>query len=64
MSTTTGRFAGKVAVVAGGASGIGLAILRGLYREGAQVVCGDVSEARLAGVAAEFDARVATTAAT
>jgi NAD(P)-dependent dehydrogenase (short-subunit alcohol dehydrogenase family) len=61
MSTTTGRFAGKVAVVAGGASGIGLAILRGLHREGAQLVCGDVSEERLAGVAAEFDARVATT---
>ena len=48
-------------MVAGGASGIGLAILRGLHREGAQVVCGDVSEERLAGVAAEFDARVATT---
>ena len=61
MSTSTGRFAGKVAVVAGGASGIGLAILRGLHREGAQVVCGDVNEERLAGVAAEFDARVATT---
>ena len=61
MNNGTGRFAGKVAVVAGGASGIGLAILRGLYREGAQVVCGDVSEARLAGVAAELDARVATT---
>jgi NAD(P)-dependent dehydrogenase (short-subunit alcohol dehydrogenase family) len=61
MSTSTGRFAGKVAVVAGGASGIGLAILRGLHREGAQVVCGDVSEERLAAVAAEFDARVATT---
>ena len=57
MNNGTGRFAGKVAVVAGGASGIGLAILRGLYREGAQVVCGDVSEARLAGVAGEFDAR-------
>jgi NAD(P)-dependent dehydrogenase (short-subunit alcohol dehydrogenase family) len=61
MSNGTGRFAGKVAVVAGGASGIGLAILRGLHREGAQVVCGDVSEERLAAVAAEFDARVATT---
>ena len=53
MSNGTGRFAGKVAVVAGGASGIGLAILRGLRREGAQVVCGDVSEDRLAGLAAE-----------
>ena len=61
MSTATGRFAGKVAVVAGGASGIGLAILRGLHREGAQVVCGDVSEERLAAVAAEFGAGLATT---
>ena len=61
MSTSTGRFAGKAAVVAGGASGIGLAILRGLHKEGAQLVCGDVSEERLARVAAEFGAGLATT---
>ena len=51
MSQGMGRFAGKVAVVAGGASGIGLAILQGLRREGARVVCGDVSEERLGEVA-------------
>lgn len=61
MSNGMGRFAGKVAVVAGGASGIGLAILRGLRREGARIVCGDVSEERLAAVATEGGAEVATT---
>lgn len=63
MSKGTGRFAGKVAVVAGGASGIGLAILRDLHREGAQVICGDVSDERLEGVAREFDGRLAVTRA-
>lgn len=61
MTNGTGRFAGKVAVVAGGASGIGLAILRGLHREGARVVCGDISQERLDGIAGEFDERVACT---
>ncbi len=62
MTDGRGRFAGKVAVVAGGASGIGMAILRGLHREGASIVCGDVNPDRLAEVDGEFDARVATTA--
>ena len=38
-----GRLAGKVAIVTGGASGIGLATVRRFVAEGAQVVVGDVN---------------------
>jgi NAD(P)-dependent dehydrogenase (short-subunit alcohol dehydrogenase family) len=41
------RYAGKVAVVTGGASGIGEAIVRRLLAEGASVVAGDVNTERL-----------------
>jgi meso-butanediol dehydrogenase/(S,S)-butanediol dehydrogenase/diacetyl reductase len=37
------RFRGKVAVVMGGASGIGLAIARRLHAEGATVMAADVN---------------------
>jgi len=37
-----GRLAGKVAVVTGGASGIGLATVRRFAAEGARVMIGDV----------------------
>ena len=63
MSERRGRFAGKVAVVTGGASGIGLAIVRGLRREGASVVCADVNREALAAVEREGDERVACAAA-
>jgi NAD(P)-dependent dehydrogenase (short-subunit alcohol dehydrogenase family) len=48
-----GRVAGRVAVVTGGCSGIGLASVRRLAAEGATVVVGDVDEARGSEVAAE-----------
>lgn len=59
MTASTQRFAGMVGLVAGGASGIGLAIVRRLHAEGAQVVAGDVQEPRLAELAAELGERFA-----
>lgn len=44
----SGRLVGKVAVVTGGASGIGLATARRFTAEGAHVVIGDVDRASLA----------------
>ena len=43
MSTSTGRFEGKVAIVTGAASGIGQAIARRLHAEGASVLGGDLN---------------------
>lgn len=48
------RFAGKVAVVTGGASGIGLAIVRRLLTEGARVVASDIAAERFDAVRAEL----------
>ena len=42
----TGRLAGKVAVVTGGCSGIGLATVRRFAQEGARVVIGDLDDDR------------------
>jgi NAD(P)-dependent dehydrogenase (short-subunit alcohol dehydrogenase family) len=44
---STGRLAGQVAVVTGGASGIGEAIVRRIVDDGAKVVVGDRDEHRL-----------------
>ncbi|MGN6099941.1 MAG: SDR family NAD(P)-dependent oxidoreductase [Devosia sp.] len=54
------RFAGKVALVTGGASGIGAAIARQLAREGAQVVVADLDKGGLEKIAAEIGERALT----
>jgi len=51
----TGRLAGKVAVVTGGCSGIGLATVRRFAREGASVVIGDLADDVGAALAEEVD---------
>ena len=51
----SGRVAGRVAVITGGCSGIGLASARRLAAEGATVVIGDLDEARGPELAAELD---------
>jgi len=50
----TGRLDGKVAVITGGCSGIGLATVRRFLEEGAKVVVGDVDDARGKELAAEL----------
>jgi NAD(P)-dependent dehydrogenase (short-subunit alcohol dehydrogenase family) len=50
----TGRIEGKVAVVTGGCSGIGLATVRRFVEEGAKVVIGDLNVARGAEVVEEL----------
>jgi len=49
-----GRFAGQVAIVTGGASGIGEATCRRLVAEGAEVVIADVNGAKAEALAAEL----------
>jgi NAD(P)-dependent dehydrogenase (short-subunit alcohol dehydrogenase family) len=48
-----GRIEGKVAVVTGGCSGIGLATVRRFAEEGAKVVIGDLDDAKGPGIADE-----------
>ena len=48
----TQRLAGKVAVITGGASGIGLATAKRMRAEGARIVIGDLDHARIAEVRA------------
>jgi NAD(P)-dependent dehydrogenase (short-subunit alcohol dehydrogenase family) len=50
-----GRLEGRVAVVTGGASGIGLATIRRFHQEGAKVVVADVDGAAAEAAAAEVD---------
>jgi NAD(P)-dependent dehydrogenase (short-subunit alcohol dehydrogenase family) len=53
------RLTGKVAIVTGGASGIGLASARRFVAEGARVMIGDVDVPRLDAVSAELGDGVA-----
>ncbi len=52
----TGRLEGKIAVISGGASGIGAATGRRFVEEGARVVLGDIDTDRLASLAEELGA--------
>jgi NAD(P)-dependent dehydrogenase (short-subunit alcohol dehydrogenase family) len=54
MSASANRFTGKVALVTGAASGIGLAITQRLLAEGAHVVGADIAAEGLADIGAEL----------
>ncbi len=58
-SAAAGRLADKVAIITGGASGIGLAVARRFLAEGAAVVIGDRDGEALDRVAAELGPRAA-----
>ena len=51
------NFRDKVAVITGGADGIGLALARRAATEGMKLVLADINEKALAGVVAEFEAQ-------
>ena len=46
VEVMAGRIEGKVAVVTGGCSGIGLAVVQRFAAEGAKVVIGDVDDVK------------------
>ncbi len=54
----TSRFDGRIALVTGGASGIGRACVQRFLDDGASVVVGDLNEAACDALADEFDGRV------
>ncbi|ARU06403.1 3-oxoacyl-ACP reductase [Comamonas serinivorans] len=54
---TATRFSGRVAVITGGASGIGAALARRLHGEGAQVLIADLNEAQGQALAGELGER-------
>lgn len=60
-SDLTGRLAGKVALVTGGASGIGAGTVRAFHAEGASVVVADVQDQAAARLVTELGSRVVFT---
>jgi NAD(P)-dependent dehydrogenase (short-subunit alcohol dehydrogenase family) len=60
LSDPPGRLAGKIALVTGAASGIGLGIVEAFVSEGARVAALDVDEAGLAALGARFGDSVMT----
>jgi 3-oxoacyl-[acyl-carrier protein] reductase len=56
VSIFAGRFAGRAAIVTGGASGLGRAVARRIAAEGGKVALWDVNAALLQGAAAEIGA--------
>lgn len=54
---TTGRLAGKIAIVTGSAQGFGKGIAEEMYKEGASIVIADLNEELAASVAAEMGER-------
>ena len=54
MSAFAGRFAGRTAVITGGASGLGLAVARRIVAEGGRVALWDLNPDQLAVTAAEL----------
>lgn len=54
MSVFEGRFAGRTAVITGGASGLGLAVARRIVAEGGEVALWDLNPDQLAVTAAEL----------
>lgn len=54
MNAYAGRFAGRAAVITGGASGLGLAVARRLVAEGGKVALWDLNAEQLAVAAAEL----------
>ncbi len=58
MGNSNLRFAGKTALITGGASGIGLATVRRMAREGARVFLADIAGEEAAAAAAEISAEI------
>ena len=56
MSVTPLRFDGRVALITGGASGLGFAAAQRLVREGCRVVLADVNDAALDAACAQLGA--------
>ncbi len=54
---TTGRLAGKIAIVTGGAQGFGFGIASEMYQEGASVVLADLNDAQAAEAAKQLGER-------